>query len=100
MIKIYFRQTVPMRDKEIEQDYRFMPEPNLPPLHLYDNSTIPLGIDKQQIVNIDVLHDELPPLPRVRRQILMKEYGLSPVHALLVNVRMCFPPIISQTKNK
>lgn len=29
-----FRYTVPMRDKEIETDYRFMPEPNLPAVKL------------------------------------------------------------------
>ena len=27
-------ETVSMRDKERKQDYRFMPEPNLPPLVL------------------------------------------------------------------
>ena len=30
------KTTVPMRDKEVKQDYRFMPEPNLPPLRLKD----------------------------------------------------------------
>ena len=27
-------ETTPMRDKEVVQDYRFLPEPNLPPLRL------------------------------------------------------------------
>jgi len=29
-----------MRDKEVKRDYRFMPEPNLPALHLYTDETI------------------------------------------------------------
>ncbi|XP_076995932.1 glutamyl-tRNA(Gln) amidotransferase subunit B, mitochondrial isoform X2 [Tamandua tetradactyla] len=40
--------TVPMRDKEGKQDYRFMPEPNLPPLVLYDATSLPAGADSQQ----------------------------------------------------
>jgi len=58
------RQTVSMRDKERKQDYRFMPEPNLPPLVL-DPSTI--------------LHLEnsLPELPFQTRLRLQDDYGLS-----------------------
>lgn len=36
-----------MRDKELMQDYRFMPEPNLPILQLYDDSTILTAPDPQ-----------------------------------------------------
>ena len=36
-----------MRDKEVLQDYRFMPEPNLPPLQLYDDRTILSAKDQQ-----------------------------------------------------
>lgn len=38
-----FRQTLPMRDKEKLHDYRFLPEPNLPPLRLYNDNTLPDG---------------------------------------------------------
>ena len=38
-----------MRDKEKVHDYRFMPEPNLPPLRLYTNDTLPKGIDSTQV---------------------------------------------------
>jgi len=31
------KRTAPMRDKESKQDYRFMPEPNLPPLKLTED---------------------------------------------------------------
>ncbi|CAF4466455.1 unnamed protein product, partial [Adineta steineri] len=33
-------QTIHLRRKEDQIDYRFMIEPNLPPLHLYDNNDI------------------------------------------------------------
>ena len=33
------RRTLMMRDKEAKQDYRFMPEPNLPPLRLCDTAS-------------------------------------------------------------
>lgn len=38
-----------MRDKEKLHDYRFMPEPNLPPLRLYTNDTQPAGIDPTEV---------------------------------------------------
>ena len=38
-----------MRDKEKLHDYRFMPEPNLPPLRLYTNDTLPTGIDTSEV---------------------------------------------------
>ena len=40
LCSFYFSTTMPMRDKEVKQDYRFMPEPNLPPLVIYDDETI------------------------------------------------------------
>ena len=44
-----FRTTIAMRDKEKLHDYRFMPEPNLPPLRLYTNDTQPAGIDPTEV---------------------------------------------------
>ncbi|KAG5848452.1 hypothetical protein ANANG_G00098600 [Anguilla anguilla] len=56
-------QTIPMRDKEGLQDYRFMPEPNLPPLVVYDSQ-----------------------LPSARRARLVDVFGIRPEHSLtLVN---------------
>ncbi|XP_060080884.1 glutamyl-tRNA(Gln) amidotransferase subunit B, mitochondrial-like [Ylistrum balloti] len=79
--------TVPMRDKEIEQDYRFMPEPNLPPLCVYDNTTIPEGLHTSQIVNVDVLRQQLPTLPAKQKQDLVKEYGLPEIYAHRIVVK-------------
>ncbi|XP_042664149.1 glutamyl-tRNA(Gln) amidotransferase subunit B, mitochondrial isoform X2 [Tyto alba] len=73
--------TVPMRDKEGKQDYRFMPEPNLPPLILYDAKSLPANMNHQQVVNIDWIHERLPDLPSVKRAKLVERYGILPEHS-------------------
>uniref|UniRef100_A0A8C9T4Q2 Glutamyl-tRNA(Gln) amidotransferase subunit B, mitochondrial n=1 Tax=Scleropages formosus TaxID=113540 RepID=A0A8C9T4Q2_SCLFO len=79
-------QTVPMRDKEGLQDYRFMPEPNLPPLILYERETVPAHTDPRQVVLVDQLQEQLPELPRVTRDRLVTTYGILPEHSFtLVN---------------
>ncbi|KAM4811720.1 glutamyl-tRNA(Gln) amidotransferase subunit B, mitochondrial [Urocitellus parryii] len=94
--------TVPMRDKEGKQDYRFMPEPNLPPLVLYDSTTLPAGADSQQVINIDQIRDMLPELPSVTREQLVQQYGLLPEHSftLLSEVGLLefFQNVIKETR--
>lgn len=63
-----------------------MPEPNLPPLLLYDSASLPAGADPQQVVNIDQLRQQLPELPGVTREKLVQQYGMLPQHSsALVN---------------
>ncbi|XP_075005607.1 glutamyl-tRNA(Gln) amidotransferase subunit B, mitochondrial isoform X5 [Calonectris borealis] len=78
--------TVPMRDKEGKQDYRFMPEPNLPPLILYDAKSLPANMNHQQVVNIDWIHERLPDLPSVKRAKLVEQYGILPEHSFTLLV--------------
>ncbi|MCU0639825.1 MAG: Asp-tRNA(Asn)/Glu-tRNA(Gln) amidotransferase subunit GatB [Candidatus Krumholzibacteria bacterium] len=59
------RRLVPMRSKEEEQDYRYFPEPDLPPL-LIDDMTICKAVLRLQ------------ELPDPRRRRFQEEYGLSP----------------------
>ncbi|XP_030305444.1 glutamyl-tRNA(Gln) amidotransferase subunit B, mitochondrial [Calypte anna] len=96
--------TVPMRDKEGKQDYRFMPEPNLPPLILYDAKSLPANINHQQVVNIDWIHERLPDLPSVRRAKLVELYGILPEHSFtLVNedgLTEFFENVVNQTQMK
>ena len=47
-----------MRDKEHVHDYRFLPEPNLPPLRLYTDQTMPHTDDPSQIININMMQVE------------------------------------------
>lgn len=96
--------TMPMRDKEGKQDYRFMPEPNLPPLVLYDDTSLPRGADSQQVINIDQLRDMLPELPSATRERLVQQYGMLPEHsfALLNEVGLLefFQNVIKETDRK
>ncbi|KAF1395399.1 hypothetical protein PFLUV_G00011120 [Perca fluviatilis] len=80
-------ETIPMRDKEGLQDYRFMPEPNLPPLIVYeDNASLPSGIDACQAVVVQKIREGLPELPSVKRDRLVQTYGILPEHSFtLVN---------------
>jgi aspartyl-tRNA(Asn)/glutamyl-tRNA(Gln) amidotransferase subunit B len=79
-------ETVPMRDKEIKQDYRFMPEPNLPPLCLFDNESISTTSCDTSIINIDDIRTKLPPLPEEIRQRLEKNYNIPRQNAALLTV--------------
>lgn len=65
-----------------------MPEPNLPPLLLYDTESLPAGADPQQVIDIDRIREQLPELPSVTREKLVQQYGMLPEHSftLLVSI--------------
>ncbi|XP_010336903.2 glutamyl-tRNA(Gln) amidotransferase subunit B, mitochondrial isoform X3 [Saimiri boliviensis] len=94
--------TVSMRDKEAKQDYRFMPEPNLPPLLLYDATSLPTGADPQQVINIDQIRETLPELPSVTRERLVQQYGMLPEHSFTllneVGLLEFFQNVIKETR--
>ena len=56
--------TVPQRSKEEAHDYRYLPEPDLPPLHV-------------EAAWVDRVRAALPELPAAKRSRFMTEYGLS-----------------------
>uniref|UniRef100_A0A8C8R5S9 Glutamyl-tRNA(Gln) amidotransferase subunit B, mitochondrial n=1 Tax=Pelusios castaneus TaxID=367368 RepID=A0A8C8R5S9_9SAUR len=94
--------TISMRDKEGKQDYRFMPEPNLPPLILYDTKSLPANTSHQQVVNIDWIRERLPDLPSVKREKLVEQYGILPEHSFtLLNeegLTEFFENVVKQTQ--
>ena len=67
------QRTFSQRTKEFAEDYRYFPEPDLPPLHL-------------ERAWIEKLRHELPELPAVRRSRLVEQYALTAADAeLLIN---------------
>ncbi len=56
-------RTISMRSKEEAMDYRYFPEPDLPPLHL-------------DVAWIESIRRGLPELPDARRRRFVHEYGL------------------------
>ena len=63
--------TVSQRSKEYANDYRYLPEPDLPPLL----------ISREWVEEVRA---QLPELPDARRERLQRDYGLSPYDASLV----------------
>jgi aspartyl-tRNA(Asn)/glutamyl-tRNA(Gln) amidotransferase subunit B len=64
-------QTVSMRSKEYAHDYRYFPEPDLPPLRIEPRW-------------VNEIRASLPELPAARRQRLARQYDLLPYDAELV----------------
>lgn len=98
-------ETIPMRDKEGLQDYRFMPEPNLPPLMVYENySSVPNGVEPSQAVVVTEIREELPELPSVKRDRLVQTYSILPEHSYtLVNEEGLveyFEAVLKETRMK
>ncbi|XP_019870818.1 glutamyl-tRNA(Gln) amidotransferase subunit B, mitochondrial [Aethina tumida] len=72
------KTTVAMRDKEAKQDYRYMPEPNLPPLH------VAIGPINRGVVNADKLKEIIPELPEQTRQRLRNDLGLTSEQSIIL----------------
>ncbi len=62
--------TRPMRNKEDAHDYRYFPDPDLPPLELDEDW-------------IAAIRETLPELPDVKKRRFMEEYGLAAADALV-----------------
>src|SRR5688572_1871021 len=65
--------TQPMRGKEEAMDYRYFPEPDLPPVE----------VDPAWIA---VVREELPELPQARRRRFIDQHGLAPRDASLLTL--------------
>lgn len=66
-----------------------MPEPNLPPLIVYeDNTSLPVGIDVRQAVVLEEISKRLPELPGVKRDRLVRSYAILPEHSFTLVVSL------------
>ncbi|CAH1389361.1 unnamed protein product [Nezara viridula] len=94
----FLDETVPMRDKEMKQDYRFMPEPNLPPLRLDSME------NTEENISVSKLKQSLPELPAESREKLAKSFDLLPETVIqLVNIEdlfLIFNSIMKENKNR
>jgi len=63
--------TYSQRWKEEAQDYRYFPEPDLPPLHLYS------GAKPGGLFDLKEMKENLPELPWETKKRLMRNYGIS-----------------------
>jgi aspartyl-tRNA(Asn)/glutamyl-tRNA(Gln) amidotransferase subunit B len=64
-------QTRSMRTKEQAQDYRYFPDPDLPPVRLEQSY-------------IDSIRQQLPELPDAKKQRFVESYGLTPYDAEVI----------------
>lgn len=92
-------RTVPMRDKEVVLDYRFMPEPNLLPIYLTTQDN-----EEKDVVSISKLAKQLPELPSQSRSRLVMDHNLNLHTALLIvedsSVLQAFDSILSENKKR
>ena len=82
--------THPIREKENEDDYRYFPDPDLPPLHLQESF-------------IKNIRNEMPVLPQERIKKYMIDWQLSDYDATLITEEKAFADyfeqVILHTKN-
>ena len=77
-------ETRPMRSKEDAQDYRYFPDPDLPPL----------AIDEAWIERV---RSQMPELPEAKRQRYVAEYALAPVDAVSLTALPALADIFEAT---
>ncbi|TSC82627.1 MAG: aspartyl-tRNA(Asn)/glutamyl-tRNA (Gln) amidotransferase subunit B, partial [Parcubacteria group bacterium Gr01-1014_19] len=78
------KKTVSQRVKEEAHDYRYFPEPDLPPLDL-------AGFDLKK------LKMEIPELPHIKRQRFAKEYDLTPEQAEILVIERATAQFFEET---
>lgn len=67
--------TEEQRTKEESSDYRYFPEPDIPPIHFIINSEQKCN-DKEIAIDVSCLKAELPELPHNKRERFVAEYDL------------------------
>lgn len=73
------RITIAMRDKEVVQDYRYMPEPNLLPLHLNMDEKL-----SDEMVNVGIIKKTIPKLPNDLRDELINVHKLPHITSIIL----------------
>ncbi len=86
-------QTYIMRKKETSADYRYFPEPDIPPVIILENSKsetlnskqiLSLKSQTQNIINIDEIRKQLPELPKDKVERYVRDYKISKSDAEII----------------
>ena len=86
--------TYSQRKKENAKDYRYLPEPDLPPLHLYSQK------EQGGLFNLEEIRKELPELPWTLKNQIIDRYKLTPVQANFFLFNPKFLEFFKQIINK
>src|SRR3989344_4664990 len=72
------KATFSQRSKEEAHDYRYFPEPDLPPIHIANGRASPVltGGPPTNGIFIDEIKALIPELPQQRRERFARQYGL------------------------
>ncbi len=70
------KSTFSQRSKEEAHDYRYFPEPDLPPLKILETRNNDQGTQTDGKFYIDEIRALMPELPQARRERFKKQYGL------------------------
>ncbi|NIM47106.1 MAG: Asp-tRNA(Asn)/Glu-tRNA(Gln) amidotransferase subunit GatB [Candidatus Aenigmarchaeota archaeon] len=88
------QKTVSLRIKEETFDYRYFPEPDIPPITA--NSQQPTA----NSIDIEKIRAELPELPREKQKRFEKEYGLSSYDAFVLTGELELANFFERTLEK
>ena len=76
-------ETEPMRDKESVDDYKFMPEANLPMILLKD-SLLRVNMHVADAMDVDEFRRDMPPSPQQQREQLMRDHDIDLESAMVL----------------
>ncbi|MCS4542283.1 MAG: Asp-tRNA(Asn)/Glu-tRNA(Gln) amidotransferase subunit GatB [Euryarchaeota archaeon] len=79
--------TVPMRTKELEADYRYIPDPDI----------FPLVIDSNKV---EAIKASLPEAPHMREKRLIQQYGIAPLHAKVLTSELALADLFEAVAKK
>ena len=80
------KKTIPQRTKEESNDYRYFPEPDIPPITIKSSW-------------VDQIRDKLPVLPKKRKEKYIKNYQLNEYDASLLTNDINFSDFFDKTIN-
>lgn len=94
--------TLEQRFKEEAHDYRYFPEPDIPPLHFLISPDQTCD-SKEIAIDIECLKADLPELPNEKRKRFIAEYGLNYDDVkILTEDKLCadfFEQVVSELEN-